>query len=83
MKKLILLIAIVFTTSNFASNSVIDNNKILANEKSTEFDFKPCPIKIKGTYDGKEINITVTVEAENCAKAAGELLKEFTKSDKK
>lgn len=83
MRKLILLIAIVFTTSNFASNSVIDNNKILANEKSTEFDFKECPIKIKGTYDGKPIDITITVEAENCAVAAGALLKEFTKSDEK
>ena len=34
-----------------------------------------CTIRISGTYDSKEININITVEAENCAKAAGELLK--------
>lgn len=34
-----------------------------------------CTINISGTYDKKEININVTIEAPNCAKAAGELLK--------
>lgn len=33
-------------------------------------------------YDGKKIDIIVTVEANNCAKAAGALLKEFTKPEK-
>jgi len=40
---------------------------------------RSCSIRIKGTYDGKPIDVTVTVEADNCAVAAGQLLKEFAK----
>lgn len=38
-----------------------------------------CTITIKGTYDGKQIDVTVTVTADNCARAAGDLLKAFAK----
>jgi len=41
-------------------------------------EFKESEIKIKGTFEGKKIDVVVTVEAENCAKAAGSLLKGFT-----
>lgn len=44
--------------------------------ESTKEELVPqCTINISGTYDNKQININITVEATNCAKAAGELLK--------
>ena len=42
---------------------------------------KDALIKLEKIYN-KKIDIIVTVEANNCAKAAGALLKEFTKSEK-
>jgi hypothetical protein len=36
---------------------------------------KECTVTIKGTYDGKPINVTVTFQADNCAEGAGKLLK--------
>lgn len=82
MKKLIIFIAIVCTTNTFASNYLTCTNTIVDVKKSIDLNLKPCPIKIQGTYDGKKIDIIVTVEANNCAKAAGALLKEFTKPEK-
>lgn len=34
-----------------------------------------CTVTIKGDIGGRPINVTTTFEAENCAKAAGEMLK--------
>jgi hypothetical protein len=81
MKKIVLLIAFILTTSFFASNQIEQNKKLYKNGITTLF--IPCDIRIKGTYNGKKIDVTVTVEADNCAKAAGALLKEFTKEETK
>ncbi|WP_075341799.1 hypothetical protein [Tenacibaculum agarivorans] len=77
MKKLFLLGAFVFATNIFAINT--ENG--LVNKIDTESieDFKSCPVTIKGTYDGKEVDLVVTVEADDCAKAAGTMLKEVMK----
>lgn len=40
---------------------------------------RSCTIRIRGEYGGTPIDVNVTVEAENCAEAAGALLKAFTK----
>ena len=39
---------------------------------------KSCTIRIKGEYGGTPIDVYVTVEADNCAEAAGTLLKTYT-----
>lgn len=36
---------------------------------------KECTVTIKGTYDGKAIDIVVTFQADNCAEGAGKVLK--------
>ncbi len=68
MKKtiVVLMVAALSVTGLFASP---------APEGQDELVPQTCNIRIAGTYDSKEINITVSIEAENCAKAAGELLK--------
>jgi hypothetical protein len=45
---------------------------------SEELTPKSCTIRIKGDYGGTPIDVYVTVEAENCAEAAGTLLKTYT-----
>ncbi|MCC1484422.1 hypothetical protein [Winogradskyella immobilis] len=40
--------------------------------------FEECNIKIKGTFNGKPIDVVVTVEADDCAVAAGKVLKAQT-----
>jgi hypothetical protein len=77
MKKIILLIALTLTCNFFASNQIEQDKKIP--KKNITNLFKECDIKIKGTFDGKKIDLVVTVEADNCAVAAGDLLKTFTK----
>jgi hypothetical protein len=77
MKKVILLIAFVFAANVFASDNVIKIQKTSISEKL--IDFKECVIKIKGTYGGEQIDVNVTVEADNCAVAAGKMLKAFAK----
>jgi hypothetical protein len=69
MKKMIvvMMVATMSVTGLFASPTVDFCPEELAPQL--------CTIKISGTYDKKEININITLEAQNCAKAAGELLK--------
>jgi len=81
MKKIILLVAIVFATGTFASDNVVNLKTTLISEVLNDLDLKECDIKIKGTYGGEKIDVTVTVEADNCAVAAGKLLKSFTKKE--
>lgn len=73
MKKIILLIAVLFTTSTFA----IDNGTLVDKDLAIEsiLDVKTCTIKIKGTFDGKKIDINITIDADDCATAAGKILK--------
>jgi len=83
MKKVLLIIAIIFTANTFASVKTANEKKVDLKENleiiySFNKEFKECEIKIKGTFDGKKINVVVKVETENCAKAAGSLLKGFT-----
>jgi antitoxin component YwqK of YwqJK toxin-antitoxin module len=65
----------------YYEDSIVKSKKLYKNGITTLF--IPCDIRIKGTYNGKKIDVTVTVEADNCAKAAGALLKEFTKEETK
>ncbi|MBL7850815.1 MAG: hypothetical protein JNN04_07935 [Cyclobacteriaceae bacterium] len=69
MKKtiVVMMVAAFSVTGLLASPSVENGN--------SEMVPKLCTISIQGTYDNKQININVTVEAENCAVAAGQLLK--------
>lgn len=61
------------------SPSIADNVKVeILSEREVE-SFKECKIRISGTYNGKPLDVTITVEADNCAVAAGELLKSFVK----
>lgn len=83
MKKIMLLFAATLLSVSCLFASVPtpaptgDNIKVEVISESEGEEFKECKIRIKGTYDGKEIDVTVTVEADNCAVAAGELLKAF------
>ena len=81
MKKILLiLIFSVFATPTFAESfdsRMKDDLKMETISENSEF--KECRIRISGTYDGKKIDVTVTVEADNCATAAGDLLKAFAK----
>ncbi len=83
MKKIIVGIVFIFTVSfAFASNE--DTRSLKFENQDIEYEIvdttlKTCTIRINGTYDGKEIDVTITVEADNCAVAAGKLLKEFAK----
>jgi hypothetical protein len=52
MKKIVLLIAFILTTSFFASNQIEQNKKLYKNGITTLF--IPCDIRIKGTYNGKK-----------------------------
>jgi type 1 fimbria pilin len=81
MKKLVFLFAVCLfsTASLFATTSKTQENDIKVEILSVNEDDKECNIRISGTYDGKKIDVTVTVEAENCAVAAGELLKAYAK----
>lgn len=69
MKKtiVVLMVAALSVTGLFAS-PVTESNQ-------NEWVPQTCNIRITGTFDSKEININVSLEADNCAKAAGELLK--------
>lgn len=66
MKKIIVMMMVVALTTT----------GLMAGGSETLEPPKECKITIKGTYDGKVIDVNVTVQADNCAKAAGELLKE-------
>lgn len=51
----------------------------VSEEKAAVLDDKTCTIRITGTYENKQIDVYVTVEAENCAEAAGSLLRAYAK----
>ncbi|MCC1484423.1 hypothetical protein [Winogradskyella immobilis] len=82
MKKLLLIFAVIFSITaspiNLESNSKVSEPipvTVLDNS-----DFKDCEIEIKGTYNGIEVDVVVTVEVGwlgSCAKAAGKLLSSF------
>lgn len=69
MKKtiVVLMVAALSVTGLFASPVTEGNAEALMP--------LTCNIRISGTYDSKPIDINVTIQADNCAKAAGELLK--------
>lgn len=72
----VLMVTVCAVTCAFAGpvgSSNAEVGQLAADEPPT------CTITVKGTYDGKEINVTVTVEADNCARAAGDMLKAFAK----
>ena len=72
MKKLIFVVAL-----SVCSMSVLFANTYGSSQYFAETPPPQCTITIKGSYDGKPIDVTVTVTADNCARAAGELLKSF------
>lgn len=63
-------IAVFAATGLFANPANSNGNEELYLETPAT-----CTIKIQGTYDGKSVNLTVTVEAANCASAAADFLK--------
>lgn len=67
----------VFASFSFSSpaKDAVDTNVVITENREDDI---LCSIRIRGTYDGKAVDVMVTVEAENCAKAAGEVLKAFT-----
>lgn len=75
MKKMIVMMMVVACTATglFAS-PVSSTTEAVVLEEAPE-----CTITIKGTYDGKEVNLTVTLTADNCARAAGDLLRQIVK----
>jgi len=82
MKKIVVVFAVCLfsTVSLLAAPSVTVADKVdIEILTNNETEFKECKIRISGTYDGKKIDVTVTVEADNCAVAAGELLKAYAK----
>ena len=82
MKKIVGVIAVFLfsTLSLFAAPAAISENAVKVEIlQESDVEFKKCDIRISGTYDGKKIDVTVTVEADNCAVAAGELLKAYAK----
>ena len=76
-----------FAFSGFASNEVVNEEKVVKIEESTitiekyvfseedETIFKTCTITIKGTVDGKKIDLKLTYEADDCAKGAVTIVK--------
>jgi hypothetical protein len=78
MKKMIVVMMVaVFASVTFSSpaKDVVDTNVVITEHR---VDDTLCNIRIRGTYDGKAVDVMVTVEAENCATAAGELLRAIT-----
>jgi len=75
MKKFMVVMMLVAVTATglFANASMTDERRISREEVPT------CHIVIKGSYDSKPIDVNVTIQADNCAKAAGQLLKEAMK----
>jgi hypothetical protein len=69
---------LAFSTSTFANNATtigkVSEAKIVKIETANET-LKTCTITVKGTIDGKKIDIKVTVEADDCVDAAIEILK--------
>jgi hypothetical protein len=70
MKKMIVAMMIVASTATglFASGAELSDGM-------PEPLAPTCTITIKGTYNGTAVDISVTVQADNCAKAAAEVLK--------
>lgn len=67
MKKVVVvvMVAVFAVTGLFAAPQL----------EASENEAPTCYITIKGTYDGKEVNVTVSLEAPDCAEAAGKVLK--------
>jgi hypothetical protein len=72
MKKMIfvVMVAVLATTGLFAHPDSSGYPDALSSEAPLL-----CTIKIQGSYNNVPIDINVTVQADNCAKAAGELLR--------
>ena len=80
MKKIFVSVTsiMLFSVSSFANNvttiSKVSEAKIVKIETANET-LKTCTITVKGTIDGKKIDIKVTLEAADCADAAIKVLK--------
>ena len=80
MKKIFVSVTsiMLFSVSSFANNattiSKVSEEKIVKIETSNEA-LKSCTITVKGTIDGKKIDIKVTLEADDCADAAIKVIK--------
>ena len=59
MKKSILLLCFSFF---FANNAILNASSLGETTKVTA-ELRPCTVKIKGTFDGVEVNLEVTVDA--------------------
>lgn len=78
MKKMIALLMMTICSVAVLPSTAMDVADTKAATAETVVDDLLCNIRIKGSYDGRSVDVTVTVEAPNCAKAAGEVLKAFT-----
>lgn len=72
MKKMIVMMMVVACTATGLFASPVAVTEAMESNEAPE-----CTITIKGTYDGKVVNLTITVQADNCARAAGDLLKQI------
>jgi hypothetical protein len=90
MKKLFISAAAVclFSLGSFANDNVKENKEVKENVvvivEETQSSrsgslVKSCHIVIKGTIDKKKVDIDITVDEDDCAAAAGRMLKEFLK----
>jgi hypothetical protein len=71
MKKMIvvMMVAALSVTGTFATPSVDAGSEGMTP--------KSCTIRIKGDFNGDKVDIYVTVEADNCAEAAGAMLRAY------
>jgi hypothetical protein len=80
MKKIFVSVTsiMLFSLSSFANNATtigkVSEAKIVKIKTANET-LKTCTITVKGTIDGKKIDIKVTVEADDCVDAAIVILK--------
>ncbi|WP_116788960.1 hypothetical protein [Flavobacterium psychrotrophum] len=77
-----LVATVAFSSGAFANTHEMPvNEKVLAEKnivsqvEAADVFYKDCKITVKGTVNGKEVNISVTVEANDCVDAAIKLIK--------
>lgn len=75
MKKMIVVMMVALFAATAAPSEANGTDNVITELQTDDI---LCSIRIRGTYDGKPVDLTVTVEAENCAKAAGEMLRSIT-----
>lgn len=76
MKKMIVVMMFVACTASglFANPTALSEDRRFETVEPLPL---TCTITIKGKYGDTPVDLTITVEADNCARAAGEFLKAF------